>query len=246
MPQPNPNPNPKEEAKQQQQQQPSGTKRKRNLPGTPDPDAEVVALSPRTLLSASTFPCEVCGKEFRRDQNLQIHRRGHNLPWKRSSSPKPPGAGAAKKVYVCPEAGCVYHEASRALGDLTGIKKHYSRKHGEKRWGCERCSKRYAVRTDWKAHARICGTRDYECSACRTLFSNKDSFVIHKASCSPPAALPNPNPNPNEEEEEEEDEDSKTKSNTNELMFPSLWGKTKSEPELAPAGGPKLARGERW
>ncbi|WOL07683.1 hypothetical protein Cni_G16430 [Canna indica] len=39
-------------------------------------EAEVVALSPETLLAASSFVCKVCDKEFRRDQNLQIHHHG--------------------------------------------------------------------------------------------------------------------------------------------------------------------------
>ncbi|KAL2645163.1 hypothetical protein R1flu_012750 [Riccia fluitans] len=57
-----------------------GVKRKRNLPGTPDPDAEVVALSPTTLMATHKFTCEVCGRGFQREQNLQLHKRGHNLP----------------------------------------------------------------------------------------------------------------------------------------------------------------------
>ncbi|KAL0323752.1 UNVERIFIED_CONTAM: protein indeterminate-domain 7 [Sesamum calycinum] len=77
-----------------------------------------------------------------------------------------------KKVYVCPEPSCVHHDPSRALGDLTGIKKHFSRKHGEKKWKCEKCSKRYAVQSDWKAHSKICGTREYRCD-CGTLFSRE-------------------------------------------------------------------------
>ncbi|KAM3329660.1 hypothetical protein ACQJBY_026601 [Aegilops geniculata] len=126
---------------QPQQQQPSHEhpaapppKKKRNLPGTPDPDAEVIALSPRTLMATNRFVCEICGKGFQRDQNLQLHRRGHNLPWKlRQRSGKEP----RKRVYVCPEKSCVHHNPSRALGDLTGIKKHFCRKHGEKKWKCE-------------------------------------------------------------------------------------------------------------
>jgi len=132
-----------------------------------DPDVEVVALSPKTLLTTNRYICEVCHKGFQRDQNLQLHRRGHNLPWKlkqRSSTE------AKKKVYVCPELTCPHHDASRALGDLTGIKKHYSRKHGEKKWKCDRCSKKYAVQSDWKAHTKICGTKEYRCD-CGTIFS---------------------------------------------------------------------------
>ncbi|XP_010464997.1 PREDICTED: protein indeterminate-domain 1-like [Camelina sativa] len=154
-------------------------KKKRNLPGMPDPDAEVIALSPKTLMATNRFVCEICNKGFQRDQNLQLHRRGHNLPWKlRQRSSKE----VRKKVYVCPVAGCVHHEPSRALGDLTGIKKHFCRKHGEKKWKCEKCSKKYAVQSDWKAHSKICGTKEYKCD-CGTLFSRRDSFITHRAFC---------------------------------------------------------------
>ncbi|CAN6923491.1 unnamed protein product, partial [Brassica oleracea] len=143
-------------------------KKKRNLPGMPDPDSEVIALSPKTLLATNRFVCEICNKGFQRDQNLQLHRRGHNLPWKlRQKSSKQ----VKKKVYVCPEATCVHHDPSRALGDLTGIKKHFCRKHGEKKWKCDKCSKKYAVVLDWKTHSKICGTKE------------RDSFVTHRAFC---------------------------------------------------------------
>ncbi|KAK4413615.1 Zinc finger protein GAI-ASSOCIATED FACTOR 1 [Sesamum alatum] len=155
------------------------SKKKRNLPGNPDPDAEVVALSPRTLMATNRYICEVCHKGFQRDQNLQLHRRGHNLPWKLKQRTN---TQVKKRVYVCPEPNCVHHDPSRALGDLTGIKKHYCRKHGEKKWKCDKCSKRYAVQSDWKAHAKICGTREYRCD-CGTVFSRKDSFVTHRAFC---------------------------------------------------------------
>ncbi|KAL4587120.1 hypothetical protein LXL04_011770 [Taraxacum kok-saghyz] len=175
------------------------SKKKRNLPGNPgklhttfssNPDAEVVALSPRTLMATNRYICEVCHKGFQRDQNLQLHRRGHNLPWKLKQ--RPANIQVKKRVYICPEPNCVHHEPTRALGDLTGIKKHFCRKHGEKKWKCDKCSKRYAVQSDWKAHAKICGTRQNNgifleinlfntnttCWLCR-----KDSFVTHRAFC---------------------------------------------------------------
>ncbi|CAN1121823.1 Zinc finger protein ENHYDROUS [Linum perenne] len=157
----------------------STPKKKRNLPGMPDPDAEVIALSPKTLMATNRFVCEICNKGFQRDQNLQLHRRGHNLPWKlRQRSSKE----VKKRVYVCPESTCVHHDPSRALGDLTGIKKHFCRKHGEKKWKCDKCSKKYAVQSDWKAHSKICGTREYKCD-CGTMFSRRDSFITHRAFC---------------------------------------------------------------
>ncbi|KAH8505616.1 hypothetical protein H0E87_012734 [Populus deltoides] len=168
----NPNANPKTNPNQ-------AAKRKRNLPGTPDPDAEVIALSPKSLMATNRFICEICNKGFQRDQNLQLHRRGHNLPWKLKQRTN---KEVRKKVYICPEKTCVHHDPSRALGDLTGIKKHFSRKHGEKKWKCEKCSKKYAVQSDWKAHSKTCGTREYKCD-CGTLFSRKDSFITHRAFC---------------------------------------------------------------
>ncbi|XP_057771550.1 protein indeterminate-domain 7-like [Salvia miltiorrhiza] len=158
---------------------PPPAKKKRSQPGHPDPGSEVISLSPRTLMATNRFVCEICNKGFQRDQNLQLHRRGHNLPWKlkqRSSK------DVRKKVYVCPETTCVHHDPSRALGDLTGIKKHFCRKHGEKKWKCEKCSKKYAVQSDWKAHSKTCGTREYRCD-CGTLFSRRDSFITHRAFC---------------------------------------------------------------
>ncbi|CAL9150951.1 protein indeterminate-domain 11-like [Musa acuminata AAA Group] len=154
-------------------------KKKRGPAGNPAPEAEVVALSPKSLMATNRFVCEICNKGFQRDQNLQLHRRGHNLPWrlKQRTSKE-----ARKKVYVCPEVSCVHHDPSRALGDLTGIKKHYSRKHGEKKWKCDKCSKKYAVQSDCKAHSKICGTREYKCD-CGTLFSRRDSFITHRAFC---------------------------------------------------------------
>ncbi|KAD4983268.1 hypothetical protein E3N88_19939 [Mikania micrantha] len=145
-------------------------KKKRNLPGNPG----------MTLMATHRYICEVCHKGFQRDQNLQLHRRGHNLPWKLKQ--RPANIQVKKRVYVCPEPNCVHHEPTRALGDLTGIKKHFCRKHGEKKWKCDKCSKRYAVQSDWKAHAKICGTREYHCD-CGTIFSRKDSFVTHRAFC---------------------------------------------------------------
>ncbi|KAL4577618.1 hypothetical protein LXL04_013728 [Taraxacum kok-saghyz] len=154
-------------------------KRKRNLAGMPDPDAEVIALSPTTLMATNRFVCEICSKGFQRDQNLQLHRRGHNLPWKLKQRTS---KEIRKRVYVCPEPSCVHHDPSRALGDLTGIKKHFCRKHGEKKWKCDQCSKKYAVQSDYKAHLKICGTREYKCD-CGTLFSRRDSFITHRAFC---------------------------------------------------------------
>ncbi|KAL6648494.1 hypothetical protein ACP70R_012718 [Stipagrostis hirtigluma subsp. patula] len=178
--------------------QPSPAKRKRRPPGTPDPDAEVVALSPRTLLESDRYVCEICGQGFQREQNLQMHRRRHKVPWRlvKRGSGEDGGAGAGgggggggaagaarKRVFVCPEPSCLHHDPAHALGDLVGIKKHFRRKHGGRRqWVCARCAKGYAVQSDYKAHLKTCGTRGHSCD-CGRVFSRVESFIEHQDAC---------------------------------------------------------------
>ncbi|KAL4284031.1 hypothetical protein GQ457_16G024310 [Hibiscus cannabinus] len=155
-------------------------KRKRRPAGTPDPDAEVVSLSPKTLLESDRYVCEICNQGFQRDQNLQMHRRRHKVPWKLLKRETPV---ARKRVFVCPEPSCLHHDPCHALGDLVGIKKHFRRKHSNhKQWVCERCSKGYAVQSDYKAHLKTCGTRGHSCD-CGRVFSRVESFIEHQDAC---------------------------------------------------------------
>ncbi|XP_002975993.2 uncharacterized protein LOC9645956 [Selaginella moellendorffii] len=155
-------------------------KRKRRPAGTPDPDAEVVSLSPKTLMESDRYVCEICNQGFQRDQNLQMHRRRHKVPWKLLKRATPE---VRKRVYVCPEPSCLHHDPCHALGDLVGIKKHFRRKHStEKQWKCDKCSKGYAVQSDYKAHLKTCGTRGH-CCACGRVFSRVESFIEHQDTC---------------------------------------------------------------
>ncbi|XP_022845029.1 protein SHOOT GRAVITROPISM 5-like isoform X2 [Olea europaea var. sylvestris] len=157
------------------------SKRKRRPAGTPDPDAEVVSLSPKTLLESDRYVCEICSQGFQRDQNLQMHRRRHKVPWKLQKSETPI---VRKRVFVCPELTCLHHDPCHALGDLVGIKKHFRRKHSNyKHWVCEKCSKGYAVQSDYKAHLKTCGTRGHSCD-CGRVFSRVESFIEHQDACS--------------------------------------------------------------
>ena len=106
--------------------------------------------------------------------NLEVND-GMQVPWKLL---KRPTLTTTKRVYICPERACLHHDPAHALGDLVGIKKHYRRKHcTEKQWKCDRCSKSYAVQSDYKAHLKTCGTRGH-CCDCGRVFSRYiiDSF----------------------------------------------------------------------
>ena len=128
----------------------------------------MVSLSPKTLLESDRYVCEICNQGFQRDQNLQMHRRRHKVPWKLLKRETPV---VRKRVFVCPEPSCLHHDPCHALGDLVGIKKHFRRKHSNhKQWVCEKCSKGYAVQSDYKAHLKTCGTRGHSCD-CGRVFS---------------------------------------------------------------------------
>lgn len=142
-----------------------------------DPDAEVVSLSPKTLLESDRYVCEICNQGFQRDQNLQMHRRRHKVPWKLLKRTEAT-AVVRKRVFVCPEPSCLHHNPTHALGDLVGIKKHFRRKHSNhKQWVCEKCSKGYAVQSDYKAHLKTCGTRGHSCD-CGRVFSRYILILI--------------------------------------------------------------------
>ncbi|CAN7093522.1 unnamed protein product [Brassica rapa subsp. narinosa] len=129
-------------------------RKQRNQPGNRNPDAEVIALSPKTIMATNRFLCEVCNRGFNREQNLQLHGRVHNLPWK----PKQKSEKEARR------------------------KKHYYRKHGEKQWKCDKCPKSYALQSDWKTHSKICGIKVHRCD-CGTTFSRRENYNAHKALC---------------------------------------------------------------
>ncbi|CAO2046646.1 unnamed protein product [Urochloa humidicola] len=160
-------------------------KKQRALAGMPDPaDSEVIELSPRTLLATTNrFVCEVCRKGFQREQHLHLHRRGHNLPLlkprnKMTTRPRAP----RRRVYLCPDPACVHHDPTCAFDDLADLENHFDLRHCEKKWKCGKCSKLYAVHSDWKAHAKTCGSREYRCD-CGTIFSRRDNFISHRTFC---------------------------------------------------------------
>ncbi|XP_044409197.1 protein indeterminate-domain 14-like [Triticum aestivum] len=172
----------------------SATKIKRRPARTQDPDAEaeVVSLSPRTLLEPKTYVCEICNRGFRRGPNLQMHRRRHGVPWeplqkREAGKAAPPGR---KRVFVCPEPSCPRHHPSHALSGATAIKRHFRREHGAHRqWPCSRCSRAFAVHGDYKAHLKTCGgsrTRArllrYPCH-CGRVFFRVDTFAYHQQTC---------------------------------------------------------------
>ncbi|KAE8709645.1 hypothetical protein F3Y22_tig00110328pilonHSYRG00066 [Hibiscus syriacus] len=91
--------------------------------------------------------------------------------------PKPTDAPAAT------QGSLEIAEERDSGGDLVGIKKHFRRKHSNhKQWVCQKCSKGYAVQSDYKAHLKTCGTRGHSCD-CGRVFSRVESFIEHQDAC---------------------------------------------------------------
>ncbi|TVU10410.1 hypothetical protein EJB05_43936, partial [Eragrostis curvula] len=57
------------------------------------------------------------------------------------------------KEHRCTVYLCMHHDPSRALGDLTGIKKYYCCKHDKKKWKCDKCNKRNISLAGWLMQA---------------------------------------------------------------------------------------------
>nr|CAD1828799.1 unnamed protein product [Ananas comosus var. bracteatus] len=152
--------------------------------------AEVVALTAEELVATNRFFCETCRKGFQREQNLRLHLRGHNIPSELQRRAEGVAPARGRCVYVCPVEDCVYHDPARALGDITGIKKHFSRKHGEKRWECERCGRMYTLDSDLRAHLKTCpGTQILRCPTCGEDFTRrKELYDVHRETCGVVAA----------------------------------------------------------
>ncbi|CAB4282339.1 unnamed protein product [Prunus armeniaca] len=121
-------------------------RRKRRPAGTPDLNAEVVSLSPKTLLE---YVCEICNQGFQRDQNLQMHRRWLKVPWKLLKREIAQDQVIRKMVFVCPEPSCLHHDPCHALGDLFGIKKHFKREHNNHKQGVEVAERGFSSAKDY-------------------------------------------------------------------------------------------------
>ncbi|KAL0380277.1 UNVERIFIED_CONTAM: Zinc finger protein SHOOT GRAVITROPISM 5 [Sesamum angustifolium] len=156
-------------------------KRKRRPAGTPDPDAEVVSLSPKTLLESDRYVCEICNQGFQRDQNLQCTAAAQGAV----EAAKAGNPNCEKACFrLPPEPSCLHHDPCHALGDLVGIKKHFRRKHSnQKQWVCEKCSKGYAVQSDTTSPSQNLRTRGHSCD-CGRVFSRVESFIEHQDACS--------------------------------------------------------------
>ncbi|KAJ6792064.1 zinc finger protein NUTCRACKER-like [Iris pallida] len=129
-------------------------------------------------MATNRFLCEICGKGFQRDQNLQLHRGG-------TTSPGSCGRGAARSPGSASTCARRRAASTTTLPGRSGPHGHQEALLQEARR--EEVEVRQVLQ-EVRGPGRLEGpledvrTREYRCD-CGTVFSRRDSFITHRAFC---------------------------------------------------------------
>ncbi|XP_069611044.1 zinc finger protein 420-like [Ranitomeya imitator] len=112
------------------------------------------------LSRGKLFPCSDCGKLFKHNSSLSIHKRTHN----------------DERPYSCFECGKCFTQKSVLV--------EHERIHtGEKPFSCMECGRCFAQRSALVKHQRThTGEKPYTCLECGKCFTQKSSLVKHQRS----------------------------------------------------------------
>ncbi|XP_043719512.1 protein SENSITIVE TO PROTON RHIZOTOXICITY 2-like [Telopea speciosissima] len=164
-------------------------KKKRVKDEIDDGDYDIVELDAVELLAVNIHRCEICGKGFKRDANLRMHKRAHGNQFKTLEALTRPdrkerGYLRTKTRFSCPFNGCTRnksHGSFKPLKSAICLKNHFKRSHCPKLFSCNRCNKKsFSVVSDLKSHQKHCGKLKWRCS-CGWSFPRKDKLFGHMA-----------------------------------------------------------------
>ncbi|XP_044151872.1 oocyte zinc finger protein XlCOF8.4-like isoform X1 [Bufo gargarizans] len=104
------------------------------------------------------FPCPECGKHFKKQSNLSMHRRIHSN----------------ERPFLCSDCGKCFTQKS----DLVIHQRIHT---GEKPFPCSECGKCFTQKSALLEHQRIhTGEKPYSCSECGKCFTQKSVLVKHQ------------------------------------------------------------------
>ncbi|XP_069837850.1 oocyte zinc finger protein XlCOF8.4-like isoform X2 [Dendropsophus ebraccatus] len=138
------------------------------------------------LSKGKIFPCPECGKLFKHNSSLSIHKRTHNdeRPYSCSECGK---CFTQKSVLVEHERihtgekpfSCL--ECGRCFAQKSALVKHERTHTGEKPYVCLECGKCFTQKSSLVKHQRShTGHKPFSCSECEKCFTHKSDIIRHE------------------------------------------------------------------
>ncbi|XP_046842373.1 uncharacterized protein LOC124436488 isoform X2 [Xenia sp. Carnegie-2017] len=149
-------------------------------------EREVICPDIKNLISVETnisCPLNGCSKILPSTSALRMHlvkrhkirEDGYEVFERKKSSQK---VWKKKSVYCCPVAACIRgRNSGKYFNRLAHVKQHYMIVHGEKKFSCKKCDKKFGRNDVCVRHEKTCGMI-FTCS-CGLQFNCRTSLLTH-------------------------------------------------------------------